>query len=232
MSAITGEELPIKNIFDDKFEYHIPVYQRPYAWQEENAETLFDNLFDFYSETAATDDYFLGSIVLVKKTKTDDYAEITDGQQRLITLTILLASISAYLRGFNQEYCYKFIWRSYNPSKNPPDPAPRLFIRPKDQNFFEDNIQKKFTNDAKLTALKNFVNDVNVIESESCANIRANCRVFLNKIEENFPDGNGGVDENRLLGFLNFIQKICCTLSQCAIFFCLKIIFDEGALLN
>lgn len=209
MSAITGEELPIKNIFDDKFEYHIPVYQRPYAWQEENAETLFDNLFDFYSETSATDDYFLGSIVLVKKTKTDDYAEITDGQQRLITLTILLASISAYLRGFNQEYCYKFIWRGFNPSKNPPDPAPRLLIRPKDQNFFEDNIQQKFTNAAKLTALKNFVNDVNVIESESCANIRANCRVFLNKIEENFPDGNGGVDENRLLGFLNFILEHC-----------------------
>ena len=207
--SITGVEYPIKNIFSDEFEHHIPVYQRPYAWQEEHAETLFDNLFDFYDATSATDDYFLGSIVLVKNSKTDDYAEITDGQQRLITLTILLASISAYLRGQNQEYCYKFIWRGYNPSKTPPTPEPRLFIREKDQNFFEDNIQKKFQNDAKLTELKNFVNNINVIESESCANIRANCKVFLNKIEENFPDGTGGVDENKLLGFLNFILEHC-----------------------
>ena len=208
MSAISGEELPIKNIFDDKFEYHIPVYQRPYAWQEEHAETLFDNLFDFYSETNS-DDYFLGSIVLMKKDKKDDYAEVTDGQQRLITLTILLASISAYLHGYNQEYCYQFIWRGYNPSKTPPDPVPRIFIRPKDQIFFEDNIQKKFTDDAKLTELKDFVNDLNVIESESCANIRANCRVFLNKIEEKFSDSNGKVDEDELLKFLNFMLNHC-----------------------
>ena len=63
---IKGEELPIKKIFSDEFEHHIPVYQRPYAWQEEHAETLFDNLFDFYSQTA-NNDYFLGSIVLIKK---------------------------------------------------------------------------------------------------------------------------------------------------------------------
>ena len=205
---IEGKELPIKKIFSDEFEYHIPVYQRPYAWQEGNAETLFDNLFDFYSQTA-NNDYFLGSIVLIKKNPNDDYADVTDGQQRLITLTILLASISAYLRGENQKYCYNFIWRGFNPSKNPTNPEPRLFIRPKDKIFFKDNIQQKFKDDAKLTELKNFVSNFNVIENESRANIRANCRVFLNKIEENFPDGAGGVDENKLLGFLNFISEHC-----------------------
>ena len=145
----------------------------------------------------------------MKNSKSDSYAEVTDGQQRLITLTILLSAISAYLKGYNKEYCYNFIWRGYDPSKNPPDPSPRLYIRPKDQNFFEDNIQKKLVDDTKLTTLKKFANDFSVIENESCSNIRANCRVFLNKIEENFNDGTGKVDVNELLKFLNFVLEHC-----------------------
>ena len=38
--SITGVEYQVKKIFSDEFEHHIPVYQRPYAWQEEHAETL------------------------------------------------------------------------------------------------------------------------------------------------------------------------------------------------
>lgn len=33
-SKITGKEYPLSKVFDADFEYHIPGYQRPYAWTE------------------------------------------------------------------------------------------------------------------------------------------------------------------------------------------------------
>lgn len=34
-SKITGKEYPLSKVFGVDFEYHIPGYQRPYAWTEE-----------------------------------------------------------------------------------------------------------------------------------------------------------------------------------------------------
>ena len=61
--TITGAERPLSKIFSSDFEYHIPQYQRPYAWTEEEAGILFDDLFEFFS-TEEEDNYFLGSAVL------------------------------------------------------------------------------------------------------------------------------------------------------------------------
>ena len=59
-SKITGKEYPLSKIFSEEFDYYIPVYQRPYAWTEEEAETLFDDLQDFYLKEEA-DNYFWGA---------------------------------------------------------------------------------------------------------------------------------------------------------------------------
>lgn len=34
-NKITGKEYPLSKVFDADFEYHIPGYQCPYAWMEE-----------------------------------------------------------------------------------------------------------------------------------------------------------------------------------------------------
>ena len=47
-SKITGKEYPLLKIFSSDFEYHIPAYQRPYAWTTEEAGILFDDLYEFY----------------------------------------------------------------------------------------------------------------------------------------------------------------------------------------
>lgn len=64
-NKITGKEYQLSKIFSKEFNYYIPAYQRPYAWTEEETETLFDDLLDFY-QTEKVDNYFLGSIVLIK----------------------------------------------------------------------------------------------------------------------------------------------------------------------
>ena len=65
--------------------YQIPNYQRPFSWEDEQIEQLWD---DIYSAAEARDEnYFLGPIILIKTDK--GYFEVVDGQQRITTLTIL-----------------------------------------------------------------------------------------------------------------------------------------------
>ncbi len=80
------EAKTIVKIFGDADSYYqIPDYQRPYSWEDEQIEQLWD---DLYSAMESGDEgYFLGPMILIK-TK-DGYFEVVDGQQRLTTLTIL-----------------------------------------------------------------------------------------------------------------------------------------------
>lgn len=71
----------------------IPEYQRPYAWTDEQVETLFEDLWEFTSLSGGTDrdgSYFLGSIVAYE---TNGEQEIIDGQQRITSLFLLLRAI-------------------------------------------------------------------------------------------------------------------------------------------
>ena len=49
MSEINGHEYQLLKIFSSDFEYHIPAYQRPYAWTTEETNTLFDDLYGLYN---------------------------------------------------------------------------------------------------------------------------------------------------------------------------------------
>ena len=100
---ITGAEYPLGKVFSDDFEYHIPQYQRPYAWTTEETGVLFSDLRDFFMEEDE-ENYFLGSTVLIKQDG-ERRAEVIDGQQRLTTLTILLATIASKLSGVQRDNC-------------------------------------------------------------------------------------------------------------------------------
>lgn len=73
--------------------YKIPRNQRSYVWDESNWSDLFGDI-----EITAKDDlvpHFVGSIVLIKGGKEDglNVYTIIDGQQRIITITLLLSAI-------------------------------------------------------------------------------------------------------------------------------------------
>ena len=72
----------------------IPEYQRPYAWGVEEAETLFNDLWDFTEKQEST--YFLGSIVSYLNEQGEQ--EIIDGQQRITSLFLLLRAIYTNLQ--------------------------------------------------------------------------------------------------------------------------------------
>ena len=82
----------ISEIFnpESKVQYVIPKFQREYTWKRENWENLFDDLMD------NDEGYFLGTIIGVNKgVDALDITplEIIDGQQRLITISLIYVAI-------------------------------------------------------------------------------------------------------------------------------------------
>ena len=95
MSKLNVDQKNIGTLFGDKkADFIIPDYQRPYAWSEEECQTLWEDLFAFafpdneYKAFNNDDEYYLGPIVTFKNN--DNKLEVIDGQQRLTTLMLLL----------------------------------------------------------------------------------------------------------------------------------------------
>ena len=76
--------MSLKDLFDLKLT--IPDYQRIYCWNDNNIKTLWNNL----KEMPEGLDYHLGAIILQCQ---DDGYDIIDGQQRLVTLTLILRAL-------------------------------------------------------------------------------------------------------------------------------------------
>ena len=92
---LSAEQKSVLQIFATEIRYLIPNYQRPYSWDITNCRHLWEDLFTFFESGKYTDGYFLGNIVLAKSQNTN-YYEVIDGQQRLITLTLLIKALSLF----------------------------------------------------------------------------------------------------------------------------------------
>ena len=196
MSEITGHEYQLLKIFSSDFEYHIPAYQRPYAWTVEETDTLFDDLYSFYASEKEDENYFLGSIVLIKE-NTDRKADVIDGQQRLTTLTILFSVLANNLKDpDDKSSCMEILQEKGNKLAGIAS-QPRVFLREWDQSFFNTYIQN-----VKIDDLLKL--DPASLDTESKKHIQENCRSLKVKFEETFQN-----DEDELLKFSNFLLNRC-----------------------
>lgn len=100
MSKLNVDQKTIMLLFSDKkSDFLIPDYQRPYAWEEIQCQTLWDDIFTFafpdnnYQKFEKNEEYFLGSIVTFENE--NNKKEVIDGQQRLTTLMLLLRAFYA-----------------------------------------------------------------------------------------------------------------------------------------
>jgi uncharacterized protein with ParB-like and HNH nuclease domain len=93
---LNADQKYIRDIFSGKDEYIIPPYQRAYSWSVEECEVLLEDLKNAFLENSEQG-YFLGNIVLAKSNEKRDSLEVIDGQQRLITLTLLIKVLSSLL---------------------------------------------------------------------------------------------------------------------------------------
>lgn len=73
--------------------YRIPPYQRPYAWEINEIDQLWEDVRQSFEDAPETE-YFLGSIVTYQN---GSFADIIDGQQRTITLLLFIRAILNHL---------------------------------------------------------------------------------------------------------------------------------------
>ena len=77
---------------ENKNELVIPNFQRDYSWKEEQVEQLLNDIIESYenSKTNGNEFYFLSTIQFANLDSNENELSIIDGQQRLITLILII----------------------------------------------------------------------------------------------------------------------------------------------
>jgi hypothetical protein len=146
---LTSTDMSIEELLSGRYAFTIPAYQRDYAWTRDEATQLVDDLAAVLDDTERDDHktpYFLGTMLLVGEAAGEDapsqdqprLVEVVDGQQRLITLSILLAVMRDLDDGEEGSACQRLLARRSS------DGAARwhLVLRPADAEFFRSSIQE------------------------------------------------------------------------------------------
>lgn len=95
------DKLTIKKLLNGSSHYLIPVYQRNYAWEEDEITQLIQDIIDSLKENG-NKLYYIGILVVYKrKDKANPVYETIDGQQRLTTIAL----IASYLKNLKGDFC-------------------------------------------------------------------------------------------------------------------------------
>jgi uncharacterized protein with ParB-like and HNH nuclease domain len=82
----------VEDIVKENYEFIIPVYQRPYVWDDEEIKKLLGDIFNtFTNANSDNSNYFVGNTYVIKssnKIREKQY-ELIDGQQRFTTFWLI-----------------------------------------------------------------------------------------------------------------------------------------------
>ena len=197
-----------KSLLDVHTRYIIPVYQRPYSWQEEQVKTFVSDLISgFWGNNSGfnySEPMFIGTMQLSSKKiidKNEYWQEVIDGQQRLTTLTILLKELRLLSPNCNKIKRLEFEWletqinKTQNnylidylsiknteevKSKNNPYFKNALYIRDLLKGLY-DNERNDCSNN-KCDVVDRFIdyicNDVFFVVIETCAGLSKTLKIF------------------------------------------------------
>jgi Protein of unknown function DUF262/Protein of unknown function (DUF1524) len=104
-----AETVSVQKLFQDRRQYRVPFFQRPYEWNREDQwERLWADVAekaDIRADGDQPSPHFLGAVVLEPQTRQGligvETLNIIDGQQRLTTLQYFLAALAIVLREEN-----------------------------------------------------------------------------------------------------------------------------------
>jgi len=158
----------IASILKDKNSF-VPKYQRSYAWKEENAMNLFQDIGTAINNGAS--EYFLGSVVISEKE--EGRPEIVDGQQRLATTMIILAAMRDYFYQIGTaagKERAQMIFNEYLATKDLDtlELLPKLNLNDSDQDYFLKRIiSNPDSTDRKITPNKKSHERINNAANEA-----------------------------------------------------------------
>jgi hypothetical protein len=107
--VVAAQETSLREILEGAKQYRVPLYQRVYSWTDKQVDQLWDDIVETADNRLDHPKvtHFIGSLVLAA---TPDLGPVglmkylvVDGQQRLTTLTLLLAAIRDHLLDTGQD---------------------------------------------------------------------------------------------------------------------------------
>ena len=143
--TITFEPMGIGDLLR-RSRHVVPPNQRSYAWEPRHVRDLLQDINAEMNRSApAIPEYFLGTVVLVEG-KDGAPPNISDGQQRLATTSIILARIRDLLNEMGQSQRASAIEQDYlaKIDFDTGDLRPQISLNAEDHDFFSQVILKPF----------------------------------------------------------------------------------------
>lgn len=110
-----AESLIISKVFASGGDilYLLPHFQREYAWEKSNWQTMLDDILEIYRlyDGQREPEHFLGSLVVIgdgTRSGTISAFKLIDGQQRLTTISLFLLALSRLVKDHEQ---YRGLYR-------------------------------------------------------------------------------------------------------------------------
>jgi len=132
-----AEDAEVSAILKDGNTYYVPIFQRGYSWTTEEVGRLLDDLAG--SILDGDKEYFLGAIVI--RPGADGKSVIVDGQQRLATITMILANLRDRLHSLGHTDDALEVQRSIWPSTFGKQEERFIHLREPDDTSFKRAVQ-------------------------------------------------------------------------------------------
>ncbi|MFC1868064.1 DUF262 domain-containing protein [Thermodesulfobacteriota bacterium] len=139
--SFEAHDQPLKDVLFSNWKFRIPRYQRPYTWSD-------DHISDFWTDLIGTENpYFFGSFIFNKEPLHDEgYAEVIDGQQRMLTVTILIAVLRDLADQIDKEIAHLFQRQDIAMEDRYGKESYRIECGDSTKPFFENYIQSRNDN--------------------------------------------------------------------------------------
>ncbi|NLE04835.1 MAG: DUF262 domain-containing protein [Crenarchaeota archaeon] len=180
----------IEDALFQNYVYKIPRYQRPYAWTEDEVSEFWNDLQE------ENGPMFIGSFIFNRGTlETEGYLEVVDGQQRILTITILFAVIRDLAKGIDAGLANYYHTRRIVVEGDYQKWTPRIVCGDSTNPFFSKYIQS--TNENILEA---------VTSSDEEKLIKNNYIFFKDKISNELKNFESA--EKRIEYIKNLVKRI------------------------
>ncbi len=90
-----ASETTIRKLIEGSKQYVIPLFQRPYSWNQKHWSTLWDDVMDLFTNEQARPHFFGSTVTAPARSVPQGVGKwlLIDGQQRMTTTQVLLAAL-------------------------------------------------------------------------------------------------------------------------------------------
>lgn len=179
----------ISDTFYLKRKYIIPRFQREYSWEQDELIELYDDLLDnlkYDGSGLIASEYFIGSLVLVGDDDDTSNIErqVVDGQQRLMTFTIIFSVLSQIFKRIDEKKLSNLVYGYIVGEDENGTPYTKV-VSETPKPFFQYRIQQK---NIELTCIPHTAEEKRILDAYKFFEERLEEKYLLGELIKRFPN--------------------------------------------